>query len=153
MKNTCTGKIYTLFLLLILIVSSCLPAVTEAEKTAVIENPFFDDAIFNAKVRTMMRIINLESMFTKIANELLQRLQASPLRDWQGTFAIATDIGNIRVNIESEQVSIELLKDQMLPAHTHPSQNWCGWAHQLARLHLQPRSGSGHLEPVPTRYH
>ncbi|HEC81720.1 MAG TPA: class A beta-lactamase-related serine hydrolase [Thermoplasmatales archaeon] len=62
MKNTCTGKIYTLFLMLILIISSCLPAVTEAEKTATVENSFFDDAIFNAKVRTMMRIINLPSL-------------------------------------------------------------------------------------------
>ncbi|HID07761.1 MAG TPA: hypothetical protein EYP10_11520, partial [Armatimonadetes bacterium] len=57
----------------------------------------------------MMRIINLEKLFAKIAGELSQRLRASTLCNWAGAFGIITDIGSVQVNIASQRVIIEPL--------------------------------------------
>lgn len=64
--------------------------------------------IFHRSGGGMMRIINLESTMRKLSVELTKRLRNSPFRNYNGKFAIVTDIGSVGVKVFNEKVSFSL---------------------------------------------
>ncbi|HEX29782.1 TPA: GNAT family N-acetyltransferase [Candidatus Poribacteria bacterium] len=62
---------------------------------------------FNRSGGGMMRIINLETTFRKLAPELERRIKRSGMRGWEEDFLLRTDIGSLRFRISKEAVHLE----------------------------------------------
>jgi len=70
------------------------------EKDAKLEVSYHEDG------NGMMRIIHLEGLFGKVKGELETRLKHSEFKDWQGTFALRTEIGVL--NFEAARGSLDV---------------------------------------------
>lgn len=54
----------------------------------------------------VVRIINLQSLFTKLTPELALRLNRSPYADWQGNLLISTGEDSVMLSIEAGHVAV-----------------------------------------------
>ncbi|MGH2356119.1 MAG: hypothetical protein ACRDJN_31310, partial [Chloroflexota bacterium] len=54
----------------------------------------------------VLRIVNLPSLFEKLAPVLSQRLSASPLANWSGTLLVASEDESVTLSIERSQVRV-----------------------------------------------